>query len=206
MRVCSLFAISQVCQRNTLRHGSTLVGMAGLRHKERHRPPGWWQLNDSSTEMTDGSYIRTPQFHRLCDRCFQLGVAELAAHAEERNHGSRSTLASMFLVHQLPELVIAFGPAALCSPLRQRLRSAQRTGLAFEHFEIVFQIEDLLRPLITALVLRDPHTVLPELNHAGVDASWERVLRPQLIEDPLGGVPLLGRLALVFFQNGVDRA
>jgi len=79
----------------------------------------------------------------------------------------------MPLVHQLPELVIALRPAALCPPLRQRLRSAQCTGLAVEHFEIVFEIKDLLRPRITALVLRHPHTGLPELNHAGVDASLD---------------------------------
>jgi hypothetical protein len=30
----------------------------------------------------------------------------------------------------------------------------QCSGLSFEHVEIVFQIEDLLRALVTALVLR----------------------------------------------------
>jgi hypothetical protein len=41
--------------------------------------------------------------------------------------------------------------------------------------------------------------------HDGV-AARERVLRLQPMEDPLGGVPLFGWFALVFFQNGVDHA
>src|ERR1039457_1260193 len=95
-------------------------------------------------EMTDGSHIRTPQFHRLCDRCFQLGVAELAAHTEERNHGSRSTLASMFLVHQLPELVIAFGPAALGSPLRQPLLTTPPpTELSRADHRVIFWLHSI---------------------------------------------------------------
>ena len=93
--------------------------------------------------------------------------------ADDRNHGSRSPLTAMLLVHHLPEPVVALRPAALCSPLRQWFRSALCSGLAFQHFEVVFEIEDLLRAFITAFVLRDPNAVLPELNHAGVNTSFD---------------------------------
>ena len=35
----------------------------------------------------------------------------------------------------------------------------------------MFQIEDLLRTIVAALMLGHAHAVLPELNEAGVDAS-----------------------------------
>ena len=83
----------------------------------------------------------------------QLLIAELAAHADERHHGAAACLASLPLDHLLPYPVIALGPSALCSPLRQRLRSAQRAGLPFQHIEIMFQIEDLLRTTVAAFML-----------------------------------------------------
>ena len=54
---------------------------------------------------------------------------------------------------------------------------------------------------LPAALRRDPHVVLHDRVAAG-----ECVLRPQPIEDPLRRMLLLGRLALVLFENGVDHA
>src|ERR1039458_5518841 len=81
--------------------------------------------------------------------------------------------------HQLPKPVIACRPASLRPPLGQRRRAAQCARLAFQHVEIVFQVENLMRAAITALMLRNPYTVLSELNHAGVDASFDYRARLQ---------------------------
>ena len=115
-------------------------------------------------QMADRGHICAAQIERLDNGGFKLRIAELAAHADHRHHGPRACLASLLADHLLPEPVIALRPSALRSPLRQRLRSAQRAGLPFQHIEIVFQIEDLAGTIITALMAGDPDAVVAELD------------------------------------------
>lgn len=51
----------------------------------------------------------------------------------------------------------------------------KRTGLSFEHFNIVLEIQDMPRAIIAAR----RHIVLPQLDRAGVNASLHNQARFQ---------------------------
>src|ERR1700730_14026368 len=119
--------------------------------------------------MTDRGNIRAAKIERLFDGCRKLLVAELAAHADERYHGPGPSLPALPLGQPAPQPVVTLRPPALSSPLCQRRRSAQRAGLPVQHFEVVFQIEDLLQTAVAALVAGDPVAVVPELDRGGGD-------------------------------------
>ena len=92
---------------------------------------------------------------------FELRVAELTAHAVHTATMARALATAALLAHhRFPEPVVALRPSSLRTPQGQRLRSAQCAGLLFKHVEIVFQIEDLLRTIIAALMPRDALTAV----------------------------------------------
>src|SRR6266404_6711767 len=111
--------------------------------------------------MTDRGNIGTAQIECLFDGGCEPRIAELAADADQLHHGSCPGLASLPLDQLRPDPVITLRPAALSPPLRQRRRSAQRAGLAVQHVEVVFQIEDLLQTAVATLVAGDPVAVVP---------------------------------------------
>src|SRR3984957_20579721 len=117
-------------------------------------------------QMTDRSDIGRAQLQRLADTSLQLGVTELAYHADDLDYGARSALAAMPQTHRLPQLVVTLRPTPLRSPLCQRPGAAQPARLAFQHLQIVLQIQHLLGPPIAPLVLRDRLAVMAELNQA----------------------------------------
>jgi hypothetical protein len=117
-------------------------------------------------QMTDGGDIGRAQLQCLANRSLQLRIAKLAPHANQCNHGPRSALATMPQTHRLPQPIVTGWPSSLSPPLCQRLGAAQCAWLAFQHFQIVFQIQHLLCPAIAPLVLRDPLAVIAELHQA----------------------------------------
>jgi hypothetical protein len=123
----------------------------------RSRSPRRPRAATDRTGAGGGSRQRPRNPDRAPDRRLRkLLVAELAAQADQRHHGPGPCLSALPLGQPPPQPVVALRPAALGPPLRQRCRSAQRAGLPVQHFEVMFQIEDLLQTAIAALVAGDP--------------------------------------------------
>jgi len=129
--------------------------------------------------MADRGDVFAAEIERLFDGSGQLLVAELAAHADERHHGTGAGLPSLPLDHLLPDAVVTLRPPALGTPLRQRRRTAQRSGLPVQHVEVVFQIEDLLQSAVTTLVAGDPSAMVTELDRRRGDAGFNDRARLQ---------------------------
>ena len=102
------------------------------------------------------------------------------------------------IVFEIEDLLCAFIAAlVLLHPLQHTHQALERTRIKIRTYldppkrrtreevqQLVAEfVSSGMRPLIAALVLCDPHPVLPKLNHAGIDASldhgacfqWHRV-------------------------------
>src|ERR1700710_399291 len=99
-------------------------------------------------------------------------MAELPAEGQHGDHRSRAILLAMPRSQPVPQFVITGGPAAGLAPLRQRLRSGERTGLIAQNVQVMFKVEHMLTAAMAAFVASDQTASVPDLDMQGTDARF----------------------------------
>src|ERR1017187_4015797 len=71
--------------------------------------------------------------------------------------------------------MVTLRPQSAFPPLCERLRSDERAGLSLQHPKIMFQVENLLLPLVAALVARDAAALVPDFHVARIESYLDRL-------------------------------
>src|SRR5579875_30571 len=112
-------------------------------------------------QVADGGYIMVAKRERLFHGGAQRLPAVASAQLKQLDHLPCAMLAAMPNVQRLPQPVEGLWPAPGLAPLGQSRRTGQGAGLAFEHIEIVLQIQDLLLATVAAFMAGDALAFMP---------------------------------------------
>jgi hypothetical protein len=98
----------------------------------------------------------------------QPGLTMVSAELQQPDHLFRPPLFTVPRHQFLPDRIEALRPEPGSALLFQWPRAGQRTGFPIQHIEVVFEVEDLPLPAVTALMPGHAASLMPQLYSAGI--------------------------------------
>jgi hypothetical protein len=105
--------------------------------------------------MPDRCHIRTSKRERFFDRCAHPPMPMLPYQTQHLDHLAGAARFTMSINQLCEQPIVTLGPQPTRPPCGQRFRADERTRFAFQHVQIMFEIEHLLAAFVAALVASD---------------------------------------------------